>query len=156
MARRKSQAALEFLITYGWALLAILITLAALYYFGILDFAKYLPDRCLFTSQLECVDFVMKNNEIIFKLVNNLGEQITVQSISLTNDATPPLSCTPPAAGFSWNPSDEKDFTFTSCSGGGFIKNEQVEAKVTLTYFAPATPSQPLHAVNGKIQGRVQ
>ena len=157
--KRKSQAALEFLVTYSWALLAILITMGALYYFGILDFHKYLPERCLFTSQLECLDFVMKgapDNEIIIKLSNNLGERINVQSMTITNDATPSLACASPAVGFDWDAGDEQDYTFTACSGGGFLIRERVDAKITLTYYAVNTPSQPIHTVNGKITARVQ
>ena len=43
---RKSQAALEFLTTYGWAFLVILIMIGTLAYFGILSPGKILPNRC--------------------------------------------------------------------------------------------------------------
>ena len=162
MIKNKSQAALEFLVTYSWALLAILITIGALYYFGIFDFSKFLPEKCSFTSQLECIDFVMKgspDNEVMIKISNNLGEPIDVESLSITNDASPPLSCTPPITPISgWQPSEEKDLIFASCSDGNFIKNERVEAKITLVYYSPNTnpPNQPRHTVNGKITGKVQ
>ena len=45
---KKSQAALEFLTTYGWAFLIILIMIGALSYFGILSPSKLLPNRCNF------------------------------------------------------------------------------------------------------------
>lgn len=160
MIRLKSQVALEYLVTYGWALIAILLTLGGLYYTGILDFSRYLPERCLFSTQFECVDFVMKddgiNPQIMFRLTNNLNELINVQSVSITNDAIPPLSCTYLAPPFNWDAGDEVDFLFTSCSGGGFIKNERVEAKITLSFFAVNTPSNPIHTINGKIESRVQ
>jgi hypothetical protein len=156
----KSQAALEFLVTYSWAFLAILITMGSLYYFGILDFQRYLPERCLFTSQLECINFVMNSGdqEIKIKISNNLGEQIRVQTLTITNDDTPALSCVNgDTLPLDWNAGDEKDFTFTTCSSGGFLEDERVEAKITMTYIAPATSApQPEHTVNGKIQGRVQ
>jgi hypothetical protein len=41
----KSQAAMEFLMTYGWALLVILLVLAALAYFGMLNPDRFLPDK---------------------------------------------------------------------------------------------------------------
>ncbi|MBI2659218.1 hypothetical protein HYX05_03935 [Candidatus Woesearchaeota archaeon] len=44
----KSQAALEFLTTYGWAFLVILIMIGTLAYFGILNPSKILPNRCNF------------------------------------------------------------------------------------------------------------
>ena len=41
----KSQAALEFLTTYVWAIMVMLIVIGALYYFGIFDFSKLLPQK---------------------------------------------------------------------------------------------------------------
>ncbi|MBI1979078.1 MAG: hypothetical protein HYS62_03415, partial [Candidatus Aenigmarchaeota archaeon] len=35
--QRKSQAAMEFLMTYGWAILVVLAAIAALAYFGVLS-----------------------------------------------------------------------------------------------------------------------
>ena len=54
---KKSQAALEFLTTYAWAFLVILIMISALAYFGILRPSRLLPDRCNFGSQISCVDY---------------------------------------------------------------------------------------------------
>ena len=42
MPLKKSQAALEFIMTYGWAILAVIIAIAALSYFGVLK-----PDRVM-------------------------------------------------------------------------------------------------------------
>ena len=153
----KSQAAVEFLATYSWAILSLMITLSALYYFGIFDFSKYLPEKCIFTSQLECIAFVMGESDIRIKLVNNLGETITVESMTISNNADPPLSCTiSPTFPISvWIGGDEMEFLFQGCSGGGYLKGERVDAKSSLTYYAENTPSQPRHTVNGKLHGRV-
>src|SRR3989338_1272469 len=97
----KSQAALEFLTTYVWAFFVIAITVGALYYFGIFDFSKYLPQKCVFPSQFKCLDFSLKPTEIRFKLANNLGEDIKVTALQLTDESAVSLSCTPPA-GFDW------------------------------------------------------
>ena len=48
---RKSQAALEFLTTYAWAFLIIIIMIGALAYFGVLSPSKLLPDRRNFGSE---------------------------------------------------------------------------------------------------------
>lgn len=57
MATRKAQAAMEFLMTYGWALLVVLVAIAALALFGILSPSRFLPDRCDVGTGLMCVDF---------------------------------------------------------------------------------------------------
>ncbi len=152
---KKAQAALEFLTTYVWAFVIILITVGALYYFGVFDFAQFRPQECIFTSQFECLDFSFAGSEVRFRLLNNVGNDITVSGVSITNDAVTPLSCTSPSS-FSWQSGNESDFVLTSCSGGGFLPGEFVEAKVSFTYFAPSTPSQPEHTVRGKIHAVVR
>lgn len=154
MRNRKSQAALEFLTTYAWAFLAIAMVLGALYYFGIFDFGKFLPQKCVFPSQFKCLDFSLKPSEVRIKLANNLGEDVRVTSLQITNDATPPVSCTPPAS-FDWAHASEKDIKFESCSGGGYIAGTRAELKISMSYYAVNTPSKPVHIINGKINGKV-
>ncbi|MEK6943303.1 MAG: hypothetical protein AABX00_04535 [Nanoarchaeota archaeon] len=152
---RSGQAALEFLSTYAWAFVAISVTVGALYYFGVFDFGKYIPQKCLFPTQFKCLDFSLKPTQVRVKLLNNIGEDIRVTSISITNDATPPVSCTPPLVPFTWSDSLTQDFLFTSCSSGGYISNEKTELKISMSYYAINTPSMPIHSINGKVNGKI-
>lgn len=82
----KGQAALEYLITYGWAFVVVLITIGAFAYFGILSPDKYLPDKCNFGDQLECVDFFLEAvdgapGRVHLKFTNNFGVNITVLGV---------------------------------------------------------------------------
>ena len=150
----KSQAALEFLATYAWAFVVIMTTMGALYYFGIFDFGKYLPQKCIFPSQFKCLDFSLKPSEVRVKLANNIGEDIKVTSFQITNDANPPISCTPPSS-FDWTHGLEKDIIFASCTGGAYIPDVRVEVKISMSYYALNTPSKPVHLINGKVNGKV-
>ena len=152
---KKSQAALEFLTTYAWAFIVIAITISALYYFGIFDFGKFLPQKCTFPSQFKCLDFSLNPSRVQIKLVNNLGEDITVTSIQITDDANPPVSCTVPATPIDWVHATQKDLAFTSCSGGAYIADTRVELKISMSYYAINTPSRTIHTINGKINGKV-
>lgn len=133
-----------------------------MYYFDVFNFSKYAPQKCTFTSQFQCLDFSLTSTQVKFKLANNLGENICVKLIQITNDATPPISCTVSSnlqgscapSEFEWTYPAEKDLTF-SCAGGGYIPNERVELKIKFTYYAFNTPSKQPHEVNGKINGRV-
>lgn len=42
----KGQAALEFLMNYGWAILVVLIVIGALSYFGVLSPDRFIEDKC--------------------------------------------------------------------------------------------------------------
>ena len=150
---KRAQAALEFLTTYVWAFLVILITIGALYYFGIFEFSKFLPQSCSFPSQFQCIDFTFEGDNARFRLVNGINENIRVTSLDITNDASSPLSCTltSPPLPFDWTGGLESDFVFSTCINGAFITGERTEAKITINYFAVDTPSQPSHKINGKI-----
>ena len=54
MFNKKGQAALEFLTTYGWAFLVVLVMVGALAYFGVLSPSNFVSDKCLGTTMLQC------------------------------------------------------------------------------------------------------
>jgi len=147
----RSQAALEFLVTYAWAFIGIIIALGALYYFGAFDLSRFLEQKCIFPQQFECVAFSFVGDEVRLRLVNNAGETIDVKGYSISNDLPVPLSCADPATFNGWLAGEERDFTFTGCFDGGYIQNERTEAKISITYCAPATTLCPAHTINGKI-----
>jgi|GEM_PF-656912 hypothetical protein len=51
---RHAQAAMEFLMTYGWAILVVLIALASLVYFNVLSPKSVLPDQCALFAGMTC------------------------------------------------------------------------------------------------------
>ncbi|MGM5481396.1 MAG: hypothetical protein ACQESE_03215 [Nanobdellota archaeon] len=79
--KRKGQAAMEFLMTYGWAILVVLLAIGALAYFGVLSPQKLLPERTTFSAPIPnldnaVVDADTNSVEIAFK--NNKGVAITL------------------------------------------------------------------------------
>lgn len=151
---RKGQSALEFLTTYGWAFLVITVTIGSLYYFGVLDFSKYIPEQCIFPSQFRCLDFTIQEDSMRIKLINNIGEDVRFTTASVSNDADPPVSCSAPP-GTSWDAGTALDVNFTSCTGGGVIQGERADIRVSFEYYAERSPSQTRHKVSGKIGGQV-
>ena len=170
----KSQVALEFLTTYAWAFLVIIVTIGALYYFGIFDFSKFVPQKCIFPSQFECLDFTLSGDDpygeaddvIKFKLINNIGEDIVVDEVTITDDSADSLECTPtnPATPSDWSEGDEKDFKFENCHKGVFITGQRTDVKITIKFCAPATTNCesscstagcPIHTINGRIYALV-
>ena len=79
---KKSQAALEFIMTYGWAILVVLVAIGALAYFGVLSPDQFLPNRCTFPSGIACVDYIAVdefgagNGYITISIRNILGYDI--------------------------------------------------------------------------------
>lgn len=87
MKRRKAQSALEFLTTYGWAFLVILIMIGALAYFGVLDPKRFLPDKCVMTAGINCGEYVINAgdpSQLQLRMTNNLGKTANVQNVNAT------------------------------------------------------------------------
>lgn len=92
----RAQAALEFLTTYGWAFLIILIMIGVLAYFGVLSPSKLLPNRCNFGPEFQCLSYQISAtaNTLKLRLKNNLGAPINVQSLTVGSEGSVPFSCT--------------------------------------------------------------
>ena len=82
---RKAQAAMEFLMTYGWAILVVLAAIGALAYFGVLAPDKFLPEKCVMPPGIACLDSKITATQTELIMQNSMGKDITVNSISLGN-----------------------------------------------------------------------
>jgi hypothetical protein len=86
MKRGKSQYSIEFLVTYGWALLIIGIVIGAIYTFGWFNPSTFLPQKCTFYGQVGCKDFSLTETEFNLSLVNNFGSDLYISRIDLLGD----------------------------------------------------------------------
>ena len=80
---RKAQAAMEFLMTYGWALLAVLAAIGALAYFGVLSPQRTLPEICLFQQGLACQDFKVTSSTTEIFIQNGYGRDIEMRQLTV-------------------------------------------------------------------------
>ena len=91
---KKSQAALEFLMTYGWAILVVLVAVGALAYFGVLSPDKFLPTKCTLQPGIACIDHKVDGtaSTLIVVIQNALGYDISGVSVSATGCTTPAIA----------------------------------------------------------------
>ena len=90
MKNKKGQtiSGVEFLTTYGWAILAALIAIGTLAYFGFLNPVNLLPSNCDFGNQVDCVEYEMFDNATLnIKLRNNFGKDINITDVDGDNVA---------------------------------------------------------------------
>lgn len=160
----KAQAALEFLTTYGWAFLVILIMIGTLAYFGILNPIKLLPNRCNIGSEFECLDFRISENgaasAVDLRLKNNIGEAINIPAnpvgISVGSETVTQLSCTTatPALPITMKGGEIVDFVLGGCANMaavGLIKGEKGKVNVTITYHSVSSGPTYMKTVKGEI-----
>lgn len=87
MKGKRAQAAMEFLMTYGWAILIILVAIAALAYFGVLNPARYVADSCTLSLPFVCKDFSVRATGIQLVIFNGGVDPITVTEVDATDFA---------------------------------------------------------------------
>lgn len=79
--KKRGQAAIEFLVTYGWAIMGAIIVIGALSYFGIFNTQRYVNDICYFGDQFTCEDSIAyQNGSVAVKIRNNFGVEIDIVS----------------------------------------------------------------------------
>lgn len=153
---RRGQAALEFLSTYGWAILIVLVMIGALSYFGITNPTRYLPDKCIFTTGINCEDYIVQQNAannlvLRFNLANGLGEAITVTTVNAVYNSQTSSNCV--SAPVTVSAGNNQSFTCTTnfqSPGSG----QPVKFSVTMAY-RPAQGGYD-RTVNGEISSKVQ
>ncbi len=153
----KAQAALEFLTTYGWAFLVILIMIGTLAYFGVLSPSKVLPNRCTFGAEFQCVDYQISAtaNTVKFKLKNNAGDIINIDASKITpsTESTTALACDPSAAITNWKGGEIKEISIGTCNFAnvGIVAGEKGKILITVEYYSSASGSTYSKQVKGEI-----
>ena len=177
---RKSQAALEFLTTYAWAFLVIIVMVGALAYFGVLSPSKLLPDRCNFGSEIGCNKdlLVVKNvatDTLTLRLTNDVGSPVTLTNIDVRTDTTiiTPQPCATVKVQGTGDPTDtivkgtgEADYSWKSgdtitvkvnCAGGdSLVIKEKIKMSLEVSYFPTTGGSTYTKLVFGEVFTTVQ
>ncbi len=87
-SRKKAQSAMEYLMTYGWAILIVIIVAAALYALGVFNPATYTGSTATgFTELGAPSDWDLAASDGIFKLRlanNKMPSQVTIKTITAT------------------------------------------------------------------------
>lgn len=97
---KKGQAAMEFLMTYGWAILVVLAAIGALAYFGVLSPGTFLPSSCTVGAGFGCTNYKASstaNDDGVIELTlrNNIGQDLNGVEIWFSGDVA---ACTDLAA----------------------------------------------------------
>ena len=76
----KAQSAMEYLTTYGWAILIIGISLGALYALGLFSPGAFVSNQCVFPADFGCLNnFLYTNGTFVLNI-----EQATDSAINIT------------------------------------------------------------------------
>lgn len=146
MLGKKSQAALEFLMTYGWAILAVLTAIGALAYFGVLSPDMFFPDSCSLPAGLTCLDYRVESYRTVLVLQNSLGEAATINQVLVSANNQ---ECSDNSS-INFNNNERIVFTITDCSNGGTGQKFNGVLNITYTIEGKLT-----HAISGSLRAKV-
>jgi hypothetical protein len=157
---KRGQAALEFLTTYGWAFVVILIMISALTYFGVLKPHRLLPDRCTVSPQFSCEDFQISVADSSIKILmkNNVGDPIRIESLSIEAGNAQAILCgiQPDLSGI-WTVGEARIFSFGDCDSNrtGFTPGDKGKVLFTMRYHSVRSGPDFAHDTEGEILSTV-
>ena len=87
MRKKRGQAAIEFLTTYSWAILTILLMVGALTYFDLFNTQRFVSEECSTGNQLVCVEAALfENGDFRIRVLNNHPVEIRISDVSVRRD----------------------------------------------------------------------
>ena len=106
---------MEYLMTYGWAILVIAVILAALYQLGVFSGTNFITTSCIAESGFVCAQPVMNTSGYVqFYLGQISNGTMTVVGVGCTNNTQQPSSFTSTSTGLT---PEQKAQVVTKCPG---------------------------------------
>jgi hypothetical protein len=144
MKNKKAQAAMEFLMTYGWAILLVLAAIAMLvYFFKPQDLAAH---KCLISNKIMCGDYALTSNSLQIQLTNAAGGSINVTEVALLSLEDASL-CTDSTSTVIAN-GQADTFSLATCNTGANA-GDVFRGKIQVTYTDTASGIE--HVEKGEI-----
>ena len=89
MSAKKGQAAMEYLMTYGWAIVVLVVVIAALMATGAFNPSYLIAEECTLQPDLSCTGHVLYLDtggtpQLEFRISNGLGYDILLSGVSIT------------------------------------------------------------------------
>ncbi len=152
MHNKKSQAAMEFLMTYGWAILIVLIVLAVLYGLGVFNPNTINnicnPDGQISSCEIKLVSGTTPNsNSISLKYPNSLSD------VNLLTDGVGGGIICEPVSGDAVTKISSNIVTTFTCSASPGEKNDRYSGTIKISY---KSINEINHIATLKISGTIE
>lgn len=126
---KKAQAATEFIMTYGWAMLIVVTGMGAFLYLQI-NPNQIVSPICSFTDTVNCVAHTATENEIKMEIVNMLGQKIEITNVVCTIQTEDYDSTTT----YTLNPGEQKVIN-CDIRSGNFQQKQTIKADTNIYYL---------------------
>src|SRR3989344_626758 len=154
---RRGQAAMEFLMTYGWAILVVLIALGALFYLGV--FSPKVPNICNIPAPFVCQDVKFSDSTLILRVGASGVSSITyvvADAIMLNGGACAVTDDGDGGVGGDDGQADAMKSTVVSvtCTNGAIVDGSKVSGTIDLVYTLVG--SSLTHEIQGSFSGAAE
>ena len=122
MARTKGQAAMEYLMTYGWAILIVIIVVAVLFSLGVFNPATFTQTTVTGLSGFNVPAGgwqLSSGGRLVFQLTNGVGATVNITQLAVTQGATT-VTNTTPGSYFGVSPDQDLEATLSPGETGTF------------------------------------
>jgi len=146
--KRKGQAAMEYVMIYGWALLAVMIVIGFIVNYANINPSDFMGEECNFDVGLVCNDFAIYESgqkNIVLSVTNGFSKSITITKIEFsggfeyTKEFSTPIEIAPTETTLIEIDANVEPF-----------KNERVDIQITYHY----TDSEGYnYELNGYLKG---
>jgi hypothetical protein len=87
--KKRAQAAIELLTTYGWAILSVFVVIGAMAYFDVFDSSRFISEKCDTGSQIQCIGaYANDRGEVEIQIRNNYLVDIDIENVYIDNVRT--------------------------------------------------------------------
>lgn len=90
MRSKKGQAAAEYLVTYGWALLLLVVVIAIILSTGVFNPSAFVGEECVIQPDIPCTGFQLyqsgSSTVLLLKVENRLGYTMLLDGASVTTN----------------------------------------------------------------------
>jgi len=166
---KKGQAAMEFLMTYGWAILAAIIAIGVLAYFGVFSPGKLVSGQAVVNAPFFADAFNIDddlddaganaNDGFNIEITQNSGKTIDIGTsgsmiITFTQGGTSGGTCNDTTAlPTAWSTGAKETFVFDCGSTSAFVEGDSVGGDIAIQYTI--TGSTLVQASTGTVRGVV-
>jgi len=151
---RKGQGALEYVMTYGWAIAVVMLIGFSLWMLGIFNPDVSATNRCFGFAKLKCLEETVQysgsSGVLVANFVNAAGSPITITEITGRGD------CNFVTSYFDPSPIPVGGTTQFVCPSTGKNEGDEFLVEVNVTYTQLVANVPVSHTDKGTIRGRVE
>jgi len=135
-------------MTYGWAILVVLVSIAALAYFGVLKQDRFVPEKCVFEPGLACLGFKLESSSATVVLRNSLGDDITIDKVEVSTKEG--ISCSKLESKVIKN-NEKATLILSGCNNGDV--GSRFDGEIIITYTKKDLLT---HTTKGRMTARIE